>query len=271
MADNSDDWMSAAEAVEFLEPVMGIYEAQMTICARANDGLIRARARAFFVGQAQADSSEVPTDFWWDRGGTMLKQNWQLGDFETWIRDNARTSHHCKAYGVQFLRSQIMEIVPASTRARAQPNARGQTRPAGTKIFIGHGHSAAWRELKDFIVKLGLPYDEFNAESVAGKTITKRLTDMLDNAAFAFLVLTAEDEQPSGNMRARMNVIHEAGLFQGRLGFEMAIILLEEGCEEFSNIKGLVHIPFPRGAIRSIFEDVRDVLKRESILTDKGN
>jgi predicted nucleotide-binding protein len=35
-----------------------------------------------------------------------------------------------------------------------------------------------------------------------------------------------------------MNVIHEAGLFQGRLGFERAIILLEDGCEEFSNIQG---------------------------------
>ena len=50
----------------------------------------------------------------------------------------------------------------------------------------------------------------------------------------AFLVLTAEDEQTDGTLHARENVIHEAGLFQGRLGFEKAIILLEEGCQEFS-------------------------------------
>ena len=49
----------------------------------------------------------------------------------------------------------------------------------------------------------------------------------------AFLVMTAEDEQPDGTLRARDNVIHEAGLFQDRLGFKRAIILLEEGCEEF--------------------------------------
>jgi hypothetical protein len=36
---------------------------------------------------------------------------------------------------------------------------------------------------------------------------------------------------------------HEVGLFQGRLGFEKAIVLLEDGCEEFSNIKGLVQMP----------------------------
>lgn len=36
-----------------------------------------------------------------------------------------------------------------------------------------------------------------------------------------------------------IKLIHEAGLFQGHLGFEQAILLLEDGCEEFSNIYGL--------------------------------
>jgi predicted nucleotide-binding protein len=137
----------------------------------------------------------------------------------------------------------------------------------GKRIFIGHGHSPAWRELKDFIVeRLKLPYDEFNAVSAAGATNVERLSEMLDNAAFAFLVLTAEDEQASGKMQARMNVVHEAGLFQGRLGFKKAIILLEDGCDEFSNIKGLVHIPFPPSRISSSFEEVRRVLEREGII-----
>ena len=78
--------------------------------------------------------------------------------------------------------------------------------------------------------------------------------------------MTAEDEQSGGRLHARMNVIHEAGLFQGRLGFERAIVLLEEGCEEFSNIQGLGQIRFPKGNIRAIFEDVRQVLEREGLL-----
>ncbi|MGH2442129.1 MAG: TIR domain-containing protein, partial [Chloroflexota bacterium] len=65
---------------------------------------------------------------------------------------------------------------------------------------------------------------------------------------------------------ARRNVIHEAGLFQGRLGFERAIILLEEGCEEFSNIHGLGQLRFPRGRISAVFDDVRRVLEREGLL-----
>jgi predicted nucleotide-binding protein len=93
-----------------------------------------------------------------------------------------------------------------------------------------------------------------------------RLNKMLDDAAFAFLVLTAEDERADGVMQARMNVVHEAGLFQGRLGFEKAIILLEEGCEEFSNIKGLGQIRFPPGSISATFEEVRRVLEREGVI-----
>ncbi len=49
-----------------------------------------------------------------------------------------------------------------------------------------------------------------------------------------------------GVCQARMNVIHEAGLFQGRLGFTKAILLLEDGCSEFSNIQGLGQIRFPK-------------------------
>jgi predicted nucleotide-binding protein with TIR-like domain len=41
---------------------------------------------------------------------------------------------------------------------------------------------------------------------------TVRLKQMLDDAAFAFLVLTAEDERADGKVQARMNVVHEAGL-----------------------------------------------------------
>ena len=111
-----------------------------------------------------------------------------------------------------------------------------------------------------------MPYDEFNAAPSAGIANVARLKKMLDDAAFAFLVLTAEDERADGVMQARMNVVHEAGLFQGRLGFEKAIILLEEGCDEFSNIHGLGQIRFPSVSINATFEEVRRVLEREGII-----
>lgn len=137
----------------------------------------------------------------------------------------------------------------------------------GTNVFIGHGRSHVWRDLKDFIKeRLGLPYDEFNRVPVAGITNIQRLTQMLDSAAVAFIVMTAEDEQIDGKIEARTNVIHEVGLFQGRLGFTKAIVLLEEGCEEFSNIQGLGQIRFPKENISAKFEDIRQVLEREGLI-----
>jgi predicted nucleotide-binding protein len=140
----------------------------------------------------------------------------------------------------------------------------------GTNVFIGHGRSLLWRELKDFIEeRIRLPTDEFNRVPVAGVTNIARLSEMLDAAAIAFLVMTAEDESKDGKFRARTNVVHEAGLFQGRLGFNRAIVVLEDSCEEFSNIEGLGQIRFPAGNIKAAFEEVRQVLEREG-LTSSG-
>lgn len=93
---------------------------------------------------------------------------------------------------------------------------------------------------------------------------------MLDASAMAFLILTGEDEQAGGRVHARQNVVHEVGLFQGRYGFNRAIILLEEGCESFSNLDGLVYIPFPKDRISAAFEEIRRVVEREGLVLPLG-
>jgi predicted nucleotide-binding protein len=135
------------------------------------------------------------------------------------------------------------------------------------KIFIGHGRSSVWKDLKDFLQdRLHLEWDEFNREPVAGRSNKEVLSEKLNNAKFTFLVMTGEDQHADQSTHARENVIHEAGLFQGRLGFERAIILLEEGCAEFSNAQGISQIRFPRGNISAKFEEIRQVLEREGII-----
>jgi hypothetical protein len=169
----------------------------------------------------------------------------------------------CKelARGAQRAANHI-ERLEASSRSRGQGGA-----PVGDKVFIGHGRSLVWRELKDYINdRLGLPWDEFNRVPVAGVTNIARLSEMLDDAVIAFIVLTAEDERTDGREVARQNVVHEAGLFQGRLGFTRGIVLLEDGCGEFSNIQGLGQIRFPEGRISAVFEEVRRVLEREGFI-----
>lgn len=157
-------------------------------------------------------------------------------------------------------------IKAGSHLERKKKKTKAESR-VGTNVFIGHGQSPIWKDLKDFIQdRVKLPWDEFNRVPVAGVTNIARLSEMLDAAAIAFLVMTAEDEQATGDFHARLNVVHEAGLFQGRLGFTRAIVLLEEGCKQFSNIDGLGQIRFPKGNIAAVFEEIRRVLEREGLV-----
>lgn len=168
-------------------------------------------------------------------------------------------SAHCRelAAKVEKLAAHLARVAKLEVRAAR----------LGTNVFIGHGRSAVWRDLKDFIQdRLRLPWDEFNRIPVAGITNISRLSEMLESAAVAFVIMTAEDELTDGTAQARMNVIHEVGLFQGRLGFTKAIVLLEDGCQEFSNIQGLGQIRFPKGKIAAKFEEIRQVLEREGVI-----
>nr|WP_299492160.1 nucleotide-binding protein [Acaryochloris sp. IP29b_bin.137] len=174
------------------------------------------------------------------------------------------------AKGYRFLENTNIDLTRDNSWENSLQNSQQklvQSHMDGNKIFIGHGRSKIWLELSNFLSqRLKLEWDEFNREPSAGQTTQQRLQDMLDKAAFAFLIMTAEDVDQDGKYHARANVIHEAGLFQGRLGFQKAIILLEEGCTEFSNIQGLTQIRFPKANILAKSEDIRAVLEREGIL-----
>jgi predicted nucleotide-binding protein len=234
--------------------------------------LVGGRAARFIRSGQPSDNVDVPSEFWWAEGEAALAQNWVTGDFETWI-DQQLT--RLEAFGVTFLRSDIEKMIPSletsAREAALRPERIDQRKrkmtASGKTVFIGHGRAAIWRELKDFLKEqLHLSVEDFNSVPVAGATTANRLEEILDSTDFAFLIMTAEDEQPNGKFRARENVVHEAGLFQGRLGFKKAIILLEEGCEEFSNIQGLIQIRFPKNKISSEYEKIRQVLEREGLV-----
>ncbi len=187
------------------------------------------------------------------------------------IRVPAHLSVLSEVFSVQNPADKCESLADIAKRAashlrRVEKNIK-RSEMIGTNVFLGHGGSLVWRELKDFIEdRLQLPCDEFNRVPVAGITNIARLSEMLEAAVIAFIIMTGEDEQIDGKLNARMNIVHEAGLFQGRLGFTRAIILLEGGCEEFSNIHGLGQIRFPKGNIKAAFEDIRQVLEREGVI-----
>ncbi|MDF9749176.1 TIR domain-containing protein [Arthrobacter sp. ES3-54] len=130
------------------------------------------------------------------------------------------------------------------------------------KIFIGHGRSQDWRNLKDALHEHhGYDVETFETQPRAGYTIPEVIESMAHGNALALLVVTAEDEQIDGSVRARENVVHEVGYFQGRLGNKRAILIMEDGVNEFSNIHGIVHLPYKN--IREVEGQVLAIIKRE--------
>ena len=161
-------------------------------------------------------------------------------------------------------RSQIETIFGVFERHSSDSKLPIESSKARPIIFIGHGHSPVWRDLKDHLQDLH-HYDvvAYEVGARAGHGIRDILEDMLRESTFAILVMTGEDETIDDNVHPRLNVVHEAGLFQGSLGFSRAIVLLEEGTQEFSNIHGIDQIRFSIGNIRETFGDVVATIHRE--------
>jgi predicted nucleotide-binding protein len=157
----------------------------------------------------------------------------------------------------------VFDVFEQNLEASRLPLAAKPT-PEPPTIFIGHGRSGVWRDLKDHLTdKQGYKISAYEVGARAGHTIRDILQDLLVESSFALLVLTAEDETSTGEMRSRQNVIHELGLFQGKLGFPRAIAVVERGVELMSNLDGIQQLRFSSGGIAEVYGDVIATLRRE--------
>jgi predicted nucleotide-binding protein len=157
----------------------------------------------------------------------------------------------------------VFDANAAESRLPPPPEPAVEPEPPPT-VFIGHGRSGQWRDLKDHLQdKHGYDVEAYEVGARAGHTIRDILESMLSSSSCAVLVMTAEDEQASGDFHPRQNVVHELGLFQGRLGFNRAIMLLEAGAQPFSNMQGIDQVRYAKGNIRETFGEVLAVLRRE--------
>jgi hypothetical protein len=128
--ESKEEWITAADALAALKPTLTTYSAQIAICKRAYNGLIRARAERLIVDEKVSNNVEIPKEFWWSEGHTALTQNWTTGDFDTWIDLSKITVSylsggevHLQAFGVTFVRADIEKLIPAGTPALAAAQA----------------------------------------------------------------------------------------------------------------------------------------------------
>jgi predicted nucleotide-binding protein len=208
-------------------------------------------------------------------------ETWTLDTLEEFLSDSRAAMsfrldhfHGGSRLMVDVEESQSYVLVKSSSRAdieavfnvfeRNVDTSKIIATPTPIRVFIGHGRDSQWRDLKDHLREQhGLHVEAYEIGPRAGRSVKDVLEDMLDTSSFALLVLTGEDEHVDGAVHARQNVVHELGLFQGRLGFTRAIVLLEDGVQEFSNILGVNQIRFSKARIRETFGDVVATIRRE--------
>jgi predicted nucleotide-binding protein len=209
------------------------------------------------------NDSEFFADYIKDCSWAHYRKDNVLAGFDLEITFNGKCSDIAVKAPTRSIIEEIHQIFIQNEKACLLPPEKRK----GNKehiVFIGHGKNPQWRELKDHLQdKHEYAIEAYEVGARAGHTIRDILDEMLEKSSIAFLVMTAEDEDSSGKMHARENVIHELGLFQGKLGFSRAIALLEETTNEFSNIHGIQQIRFSRGNIKESFGDVVATIKRE--------
>ncbi|WP_138946751.1 TIR domain-containing protein [Plantibacter sp. M259] len=131
------------------------------------------------------------------------------------------------------------------------------------RLFIGHGGDEQWRILKDRLQdNYKLDVEAFESVPRVGDAINQVLQQVLERCDIGVFVMSAGDTTSEGRKLARQNVVHEIGLFQGRHGWGRAIVVLENGVEEFSNLAGTQQIRFDSGRLADKAGDVALAIER---------
>ncbi|MDX8400004.1 MAG: nucleotide-binding protein [Gallionellaceae bacterium] len=128
-----------------------------------------------------------------------------------------------------------------------------------TPIFFSHGRNElATLKIQKFVtISLREEIMLFEEQSKPGLTTIENLEELISKCGKAIILLTKEDEQLGGGLRARQNVIHELGYCQSRYGRSNVLLLVEDGVEYPSNINGITYIKFSMDNIEGCYEDIR--------------
>lgn len=128
-------------------------------------------------------------------------------------------------------------------------------------VFLSHGRNLIWKEVKRYIEReLEINVITLISEINRGRSVLEKLEEETEVCHFAVIIMTAEDEQANGQLRARQNVVHELGFCQGKFGRNNVLVLRQDELEEFSNMFGIIYESFRGGEIKTTFRRIKKEL-----------
>jgi sugar/nucleoside kinase (ribokinase family)/predicted nucleotide-binding protein len=143
-------------------------------------------------------------------------------------------------------------------------------RPA--RVFLVHEGKRDWQAVRRFIVnECKLQVFELSLANVDENSLAEIMEEQLPRCSFAVCVLSTEASPGGVAENADQDLVHQAGILQGRYGFKRVAILAEESCKTFSNIAGLIHLDFPSGQVETTFFELERMFQRESLIRRRDN
>lgn len=120
------------------------------------------------------------------------------------------------------------------------------------KVFVVHGHNETVKQtVARTLESIGLTPIILAEQPDKGRTVIEKFESEGIDVGFAVVLLTADDKGRKNRARkmqsrARQNVVFEMGYFMALLRRERVMLLLQEGVEEPSDLKGVVYTPLDK-------------------------
>ncbi|TFZ41931.1 nucleotide-binding protein [Vagococcus xieshaowenii] len=115
-------------------------------------------------------------------------------------------------------------------------------------IFIVHGHDGEMKhDVARTIKNLNINPIILSEQPNGGKTIIEKFESSSEHIDFAIVLVSGDDIQKDGKIRARQNVMYELGYFCGKLGRNRVLILNNKkngDIEIPSDLYGVLYIEY---------------------------
>lgn len=141
-------------------------------------------------------------------------------------------------------------IVRAPPKPPATPPADAAKKQRPNKLFVGHGHNKRpVEQLTKVLRDLGIPHLVAEDEANAGRPISKKVRDLMEQCGAGILIFSADvqyfDAEGTSVWRPSENVSHELGaaavMYDDRI-----IMFKEDSITLASNYSGIGYIPFEK-------------------------
>ena len=192
--------------------------------------------------------------------GSFFSNPW---DFET---ERARKNQEAYLMGLDLAEGILLSAIEQLQKHGADEIlTKSRIKLGGGRIFISHGNQTlALTKVERFIRALGLEPVMVIREASQGMSVDD-LVDKKMNECDCAIILATADDNVSGYMQPRPNVIHEIGLAQEKLQNKV-IYLKEEACEFPSNVRPKVWENFTQENMEAAFEKISKELRAFGLL-----